>query len=333
MRSGIVPISARSRVTLATAAGAGALACAWLLGDDERADDLGAALGRLPWVAAAAMAGLLLLAVAHYLCAALALRAVSGRPLPLPAVTGVQLAAAATNRVVPNGVGGVAVNLRYLLRVGLLPGAAVSALGALAVVGAGTDAVYAAAVTGAGPALGVGGAARELRNLAARGVGTGQAHPWVLVLAGGLALVLLARRGRSLIRAAVTGARQAAGHLRTLVAAPRRIALAALASLVTTVTMSAAFVLAVDVWGRAASPLPAGALVALYLVVATAGGATPLPSFVGVAEVMFVAALVLAGYTSSSAVLAVSVFRGVSFWLPLPAGLWTARRLRRAQLL
>ena len=135
---------ARSAPALAGAGLAAVAVSAWMLGSDDRADDLGEALSRPPWVAGTATAVLLLLATVHYLCAALALRAVSSPQLPLRAVTGVQLAAAATNRVVPSGFGGVAVNLRYLVRAGIPEGAAVSALAALAVVGAATDTAYAA---------------------------------------------------------------------------------------------------------------------------------------------------------------------------------------------
>jgi uncharacterized membrane protein YbhN (UPF0104 family) len=97
--------------------------------------------------------------------------------------------------------------------------------------------------------------------------------------------------------------------------------------------MSIGFVLAVDVWGQAAHPLPAGALVAVYLVAAAAGGATPLPAFLFVTELALIAALVLAGYTSGSALVAVVVFRVVTYWLPLPVGVWMGHRLRRTRLL
>jgi uncharacterized membrane protein YbhN (UPF0104 family) len=46
-----------------------------------------------------------------------------------------------------------------------------------------------------------------------------------------------------------------------------------------------------------------------------------------------VASLTVAGYTAGSSVLAVAAFRAVTYWLPLPLGLWAAGRLRRADLL
>jgi uncharacterized membrane protein YbhN (UPF0104 family) len=101
----------------------------------------------------------------------------------------------------------------------------------------------------------------------------------------------------------------------------------------TTIAMSAGFVAIVEVWGHAATPLPAGALVAIYLVAAAAGGTTPLPPIFGITEAVLIGGLVLAGYSSGSALLSVIIFRAVTYWLPLPVGLWAARRLRRASLL
>jgi uncharacterized membrane protein YbhN (UPF0104 family) len=48
---------------------------------------------------------------------------------------------------------------------------------------------------------------------------------------------------------------------------------------------------------------------------------------------VLIGGLVLAGYSSGSALLSVIIFRAVTYWLPLPVGLWAARRLRRANLL
>ena len=52
--------------------------------------------------------------VASYCCSAVALSAAAGRRLPLGRTLLVQFAAAAANRVTPGGVGGMAVNARYL---------------------------------------------------------------------------------------------------------------------------------------------------------------------------------------------------------------------------
>jgi uncharacterized membrane protein YbhN (UPF0104 family) len=63
------------------------------------------------------------------------------------------------------------------------------------------------------------------------------------------------------------------------------------------------------------------------------GGATPLPAFVGVTETALVGGLILSGYSSGSAILAVVIFRLITYWLPLPLGVLAARNLRTQALL
>jgi uncharacterized membrane protein YbhN (UPF0104 family) len=326
------PLAMAAPLGIAAVLGVGALL--YLEKSEDANEAIAAALVGVPWLSLTAAACLTALAAIHFLSAAWALRAVSGRPLALRPTAFAQVAAAATNRIVPSGIGGAGLNLRYLLRAGVSPGAAASGLTALAVVGGLTDAGYVAAVTGLGPVVGLAGATRELSTLTASGVHAGQQHLGIFVTAALLILVVVYARARHVGRVRVAAAgREALAHARELASHPGRIGAAALASTATTVAMSLAFVLAVDVWGQAPTPLPAGALVAVYLVAAAAGGATPLPSFFFVTELALIAALVLAGYSSGSALLAVVVFRVVTYWLPLPVGVWMGHRLRRTQLL
>jgi hypothetical protein len=62
-----------------------------------------------PWIVLAVAA-----IAASYWCSALALRAAVGRRLPLGRTVLVQLAASAANRITPGGLGGAAVNGRFL---------------------------------------------------------------------------------------------------------------------------------------------------------------------------------------------------------------------------
>jgi uncharacterized membrane protein YbhN (UPF0104 family) len=306
---------------------------AWAASGQEWGDDIAAGV-RITWPAASAGLALVGLAAVHFVSAALAVRSVSGRRLPLRSTAYSQLAAAATNRIVPNGIGGAGVTLRYLLRAGLHLGAATSALATLAVVGAITDAAYATAVTSAGPALGVTGAATELRNLTARGAGTGTHTAWLLVAALlAVCAVTVVRYRRTTVAAITTGIRAAIAHMRGLAGHPWRIGGALLASMLTTAAMSTGFLVAVHTWGSAPTPLPAGALIAVYLLAATLGGATPLPPIVGVTETALVGGLILGGYSSGSAILTVVVFRLITYWLPLPLGVLAARNLRTKALL
>jgi uncharacterized membrane protein YbhN (UPF0104 family) len=329
----------QTRVARVTPAMATVLALAlvvttWTAVGGDRAQDGTALLVDLPWAATAAVFLLFGLVAVHYVSAALALRAVSNHRVSLGPTLLVQFVAAATDRVVPNGIGAAGVNLRYLLRSGMDPGAAASSLGALAIVGGVTDLAYGAGVSTVGPALGLAGAAHELHTLASHGLGAGQKHYWVLVAVAVAVLAVLLTRHRGSLRSGfVSTCTQAWEHARQLVRQRARVASAAAASALTTIMMSVGFVVAVNMWGQATHPMAAGALVAVYLFASAAGGAIPLPPVFGLTEVTLVAALVLGGYTSSSALVAVIIFRAVSYWLPLPVGVWAAHRLRRAQLL
>jgi len=307
---------------------------AWTIVSEDRADSTAAALSHVPWPAISTVLLLPVVVATHYISAAFALRAVSDERLPLQPTTFVQFAAGAVNRMVPNGIGGALVNLRYLLRAGLTPGAAASAVASLGVVGAATDALCVGAVTAVGPAIGLTGAARELRALTAGGLQAGHRNPWVVVAAVAVLATVVFLRSRGRVAAGLArGAQHAVTHMRALAVRPRRVIAAVAASTATTIAMSAGFVAVVEVWGHAVNPLPAGALVAIYLVAAAAGGTTPLPPFFGVTEALLVGGLVLDGYSSGSALLSVLIFRVVTYWLPLPIGLWAAGRLRRANLL
>jgi uncharacterized membrane protein YbhN (UPF0104 family) len=317
-----------------TLSASASLAVAWLMLADDHSQDFAGSFAEIHWVSAVAILALLLIAAVHYVSGAIALRGVSNRALPLAEATSSQLAAAAMNRVVPNGFGGAAVNARYLVRSGLTPGAATSALVALALIGGLTDAVYVAAITTVGPALGIGGATQELQTLSRVGGAAGRSHTWLLVaIVTALVVALLVRARGRLFTVVTTAARHAVVHARDLVVQPRRLTVAAGASTLTTVILSVGFVLSVEVWGHAPRALPVGALIAIYWIAAAASDATPLPAFVGLTEAALIAALVLSGYSAGSATISVLAFRLLTFWLPLPFGVLASRRLRRAQLL
>ena len=79
---------------------------------------------------------LVLLALLHYWCAAVALQAAAGSRLPLRRRFLAQLAAAAANRIRPAGLGAAAVNARFLsLNTELSVAASTSTVVVLAVIG------------------------------------------------------------------------------------------------------------------------------------------------------------------------------------------------------
>src|SRR5206468_5520038 len=112
------------------------------------------------------------------------------------------------------GIGGGAVNARYLSRIGMAPGAIAGALGTLAAVGALTDAAYVAGVTTLAPSIGLGGAANELKSLVARGAAGGQQHGWAVASAAAVAIVVMGVRLRGrLIGSSANMLQHAMSHL------------------------------------------------------------------------------------------------------------------------
>ncbi|MQY09411.1 lysylphosphatidylglycerol synthase transmembrane domain-containing protein [Actinomadura macrotermitis] len=273
--------------------------------------------GAVRWEFLPALAAL---SVLHYVCSAIALRAASGHPLPLPEATLAQFTAAAANRVTPGGLGAAAVNTRYLVCRGLpLPRAAV-AVAVMQVAGVPADLLLLIAVLAAG---------RDDRMLDA--LGAHAAHAAGLVppvpLLAGAALVLSAAAlwGRRAARSAPVG--RAVAGLRDLCRRPRDLAVTLGASAATTLVLGLAFALS----ARAVPHASAGVLtlIAAYLAGAAAGAAIPSPGGIGSTEAALVAALAVLGIATGPALQAVVLFRLITFWAPVPVGLLAARTLRR----
>ncbi|MDL4820801.1 lysylphosphatidylglycerol synthase transmembrane domain-containing protein [Actinomadura opuntiae] len=267
---------------------------------------------------------LLMLALLHYVCAAVALRSASGRRLPLARTTLAQFAAAAANRVTLGGLGAAAVNTRYLVRHGVpLPRAAVG-VAVLHVSGTPTDLLLVAAVLALGD-----GDERMMDALAGHAVR-------VLDLVTSLPLLLLAGAmvpvavvwGRRAVRSAAM--RRAAEGFTDLCRRPRDLAVMLTASAATTFVLGIAFtVSALAVPGTGAAPGDAVALVTAYLLGAFAGAAVPAPGGIGSTEAALVATLTALGVPGGPALQTVLVFRATTFWAPVPVGLLACRTLCR----
>jgi uncharacterized membrane protein YbhN (UPF0104 family) len=299
------------------------------VGSEDWRDNAGQAVAQLPSPAVLAALALALVVVAHYVLAAVALRAVGDRKLSLRTTTTAQLAAAAANRITPGSLGGAGVNARFLMRSGMPAGAAVSSVAALTMLTSLTTAALVMLATTVGPLVGLSGAASVFGALTSHTASGGHKKLGLFViLAVALVAVVIKRGARRTMRGLVSGLRQALAHLRDLAMHPQRLATASLAAAATTCVMCAGFAVTVSMWGQAAHPLPVGGLAAVYLVGVAAGAATPLPPIACVTEMSLIGSLALTGYTRPSALLAVVIFRAVTYWLPLPAGVWAARRLR-----
>ncbi|MGP4028348.1 lysylphosphatidylglycerol synthase transmembrane domain-containing protein [Actinomadura sp. 3N407] len=279
------------------------------------------AIGRMHW---AYLPVLILLSLLHFVCSAVALRAASGRPIPLYQTTLTQFTAAAANRVTPGGLGAVAVNTRYLVCRGLpLPQAAV-AVAVMQVAGVPADLLLLGAV------VGLGGGNGQVLDALGRHIAqaAGLVPPLPLLIAAGVLLVAVALWGRRAFRSAAVG--RAVAGLTGLCRRPRDLAVVLAGSASTTFALGLAFALSVlAVPGTSAGPADVLALVAAYLVGAAAGSAVPSPGGVGSTEAALVAALVALGIAAGPALHAVLLFRAVTFWAPVPLGLLTCRTLRR----
>ncbi|WP_242906969.1 lysylphosphatidylglycerol synthase transmembrane domain-containing protein [Actinomadura terrae] len=266
---------------------------------------------------------LVLLSLLHYVVAAIALRGASGHRLPLYETTLTQFTAAAANRVTPGGLGAVAVNTRYLVCRGLpLPRAAV-AVAVLQAAGLPADLLLMAAVLGAG---GDGRMLDAARDHAARAAAL--VPPVPLLVSAGVLLPAAVLTGRRAARSVLVG--RAVEGFADLCRRPRDLAVTIGASATTTFVLALAFALSVlAVPATGAGPGDALALLAAYLVGAAASAAVPSPGGVGSTEAALVAALAALGIPAGPALQAVLLFRGITFWAPVPVGLLACRTLRR----
>jgi len=270
-----------------------------------------------PWVAvvAAAIAG-------SYFFAALALQAAAGARLPLPRTVLVQLAAAAANRITPAGLGGAAVNARYLTRRGLPAGRAAAAVG---ICGLAHIVVAAMGIAVFGPGVAMRAAGWFFGGLSALDM------LWVVaaLLVAVIARVVNLRTSRTPSRLRKSLGRTAA-EARTaasdLVDHPARLA----TLLVCTAAVKASNLLALyaALWAFDGD-VATWRVAVVYLVGATAAEIVPTPAGLGTVDAALIAGLVTTGVSGGATLAAVIVYRLVSFWAPIIPGLVASAALRR----
>lgn len=282
----------------------------------------------------------------HYLTSALGVRATaSGAAGPAeisPSLDGAntrlgvweimtaQFAGAAANRLAPAGLGTAAVTCRYLTRRGLPACAATTTVAVVGLVRGLTKlALVALAITlwsGLGtalrPAADVGRiASRHFAILVPVAIG-------VTVVVAALVIIALHRRRLHApfrIGEALAGVGRS---LRHLLRRPR--CLLALVAAATTADLALALAFAMSVMAVPGVPTGSvGSLVALYLLGATAGAAVPMPAGVGSTEAALIAALATVHIPAAQAATGVFLFRIMTFWAPVPAGVLSTRWLRR----
>jgi uncharacterized membrane protein YbhN (UPF0104 family) len=312
--------------------------------DGDSAQDLVRTLLHTPGLAARPdwryLPALAALAAVHYVLAGVALRAAAGRGCRtrLRETTLVQLVATVANRVTPSGLGGAAVNSRYLSRRGLSIPEALGAVAGLSLFGGVADALAFVALLLLRAPLGLQGFGSELQAL---GVRLHQLTapfvdpPWRIgALAAGLAVLswLLCRSTRAGRRwPRIADAMEQAGRRATgLMRRPGDLAMLLASSAGTTIVQASALALSVAAVAGSSPAHDLGGLLAGYMVAAAVAGAVPVPAGLGSTEAALVGAVVLAHVSLAHAISAVLLFRLMTFWAPVPVGLLVAPRLRRA---
>ena len=263
------------------------------------------------WILAA-----LIFSLMTYVGAALALVAFSPVRLSVWRSTEVHLAGSVVALVAPAGVGGAALNLRFLNRKGVPTPISVATVALVQVVQFLVTIVL-------------------LIVLAAMtGQSTGLTLPSVWLVLG--AVMLVAVIGSALfiprVRTWVWGKveptyRQVWPRLVWIMSNPLRLALGVGGTFLLSLSYVLSFSASLWAFGYT---LPFSVLAITYLASNTVGSVVPSPGGIGPVEIALTAGLVTAGIPSGVALSAAIVYRLVTFWAPIPVGWLSLQRLQRA---
>ena len=239
----------------------------------------------------------------------------------------VQFAAAAANRVTPGGVGGTAVNARYLRTQALSPGAVGAALSLSAIAHIGIATIGVLVISPTMTKLPIG---QSL--LTARIHGLPVIVPVLVVLI--LMVWLLVRAARSRLRddgrISVTF-HDALSALSSATHQPKRLALLLAATAGVKATNLLALLAAMWAFD---GDIADWRVAVVYLVGVPIAEAIPTPGGIGGVDAVLVAGLARVGTSTAGAVIAaVIVFRLLTFWAPIVPGMMSAGLLRRQHAL
>nr|WP_225437969.1 YbhN family protein [Candidatus Frankia nodulisporulans] len=274
---------------------------------------------RWHWLAACAGATAL-----FYVANGVSLRSASGLRMSLRMVTAVQLAAAATNRIVPAGLGAIAVHLRFLQRRGMTRPAALAAVASVKGAGAVTHLLGLAIVAGTLSDSGIGTAVVSPVRTTVHDLGAGPTTIAVVIVMALVTGTVAHPRVRVVVRPA---ARVFRSHLSTLAHSPGRAALLVASQAATRLFQILA--LACTVWAFGAS-VTLMSVATVYLVGSIVAGAAPTAGGVGALEPALAFGLTAAGGSAATMLAAVLVYRVISFWLPVVPGALALAGLRRS---
>ena len=289
-----------------------ALVAAWTLLAQLDFQQVSAAVSQanIWWMLAA-----LVFSVATYVGAGLTLVAFSPERLSLWRSTEVHLASAVVSLVAPAGVGGAAINLRFLNRKGVPTAVGVATVALVQVVQFIVTVVLLVVLA------------------AMTGQSTGLTLPsgWVLVAAGAVvvvaAVVLTIPRARTWAWAKIEPTyRQVWPRLVWVMSNPVRLALGVGGALMLSLSYILSFSASLWAFGYT---VPFAVLAITYLASNTVGSIVPSPGGIGPVELALTAGLVAAGVPYGVALSTAIVYRLVTFWIPIPVGWLSLQRLQK----
>lgn len=246
---------------------------------------------------------------------------------PVGRLFAVQMAASFANSLVPGGVGGMAVNVRFLRRHGLNTRAGMAAVGMNSFAG-----LLAHLALLAGVAIAVPGRFHEVWRTLNGDVHAAMSRHLLVGCGVVAALLLLATlvavlRRREVLRTRGEAVRAELAALRDVLRHPRRAVALWVGALATPLLHCLVLFAVLHSLEVGISPMTA---TAVYLTVSTVAALIPAPGGLGTFDVLLTGALVAVGVYGPAAVGAVVAYRLVTVWLPLvPSGCVFAFLLRR----
>jgi undecaprenyl-diphosphatase len=253
-----------------------------------------------------------------YVGAAIAMRGAVADPLPMGSTLLTQVASSFTSTLAPAGVGGMAVNVRFLQKQGVDHAIAVSSVGLNTAAGVlGHVALLVVFAVWAGGDAFASVHLPDLEVFALVGLG--------LLVVGAIALAVPVTR--ALVRRRLLPVVQrAAGGIAEVLARPAKLVQLLGGSMLVTFAYLLCAYFGVEAFGGGLGFATVGACYLLGSAVATAA---PTPGGLGAMEAALIAALVAAGLDDAVAVPAVFLFRFATFWIPILPGWMAFTFLRR----
>lgn len=256
---------------------------------------------------------------------------------PFGRLFAVQVAASFANMILPAGSGGIGINIRFLRRHGLEPGAAVGSVGLNSLAGMASHLVLVAAALIISPSIAAGiHAPTTWRTVVDSAAGPAR---WVLLGVGSAALaaVVLAlsrsrwrRRAGDRVKAVAGSVRLEARGLWTTLRNPYRAAALWLGSLAAPLLHALVLFAVLRSLGFAA---PLGTTIVVYLVVSALAALVPSPGGVGALDITMLAGLAAMGVAPTVALASILGYRLITVWLPLLPGAFALTLLLRRRII